>query len=56
MSKTVAISDDAHSVITKKQEEIYKKYRVKVRISDLVNVIVINNIDKAEELLGIGIE
>jgi len=51
--KTISISDDAHKAITDKQEEIYKKYKVKVRIYDLVSIIIIDDIDNAEKLLGL---
>lgn len=51
--KTISISEDAHKAITDKQEEIYKKYKVKVRIFDLVSIIIIDDIDNAEKLLGL---
>lgn len=51
--KTISISDDSHKAITDKQEEIYKKYKVKVRIYDLVSIIILGNIDSAERLLGL---
>ena len=51
--KTISISDDAHKAIIDKQEEIYKKYKVKVRIFDLVSIIIIDDIDNAEKLLGL---
>lgn len=51
--KTISISDDAHKAITDKQDEVYKKYKVKVRIYDLVSIIIIDDIDNAEKLLGL---
>lgn len=51
--KTISISDDAHQAITDKQDEIYKKYKVKVKIYDLVSIIIIDDIDNAEKLLGL---
>lgn len=53
MSKTVAISEDTHLLIVKKQTEIFEKYRVSVRISDLANTILRKFIDRAEEVLGL---
>lgn len=54
MAKTVAISDDVHILITKKQTEIFEKYRVTVRISDLTNTLLKNSIDRSEEFLCLG--
>ncbi len=51
--KTISISDGAHKAIIDKQGEIYKKYKVKVRIFDLVSIIIIDDIDSAEKLLGL---
>ena len=51
--KTISISDDAHEVIINKQKEIYDKYKVKVRIFDLVSIIILDDIDNAEKLLGL---
>lgn len=48
MSKTVAISDDIHILITEKQLELFKKYRVSVKIADLTEAAIkygINNVD-----------
>ena len=49
MSKTVAISDDIHILITKKQTEMFEKYRITTRISDLVNLAIKFGIDNAIE-------
>lgn len=49
MGKTVAIYDDVHILITKKQADIFEKYRITVRISDLVNVAIKYGIDNAVE-------
>lgn len=53
MSKTIAVSDNTHVLIVEKQMEIYKKYRVNVRIFDIADIILKNFIDKTEELLGL---
>lgn len=49
MGKTVAISDDVHLLITKKQISIFEKYRISVRISDIVNTAIKCGIDHAVE-------
>lgn len=51
--KTISISDDAHQAITDKQDEIYKKYKVKVKIYDLVSILILDDINNAEKLLGL---
>lgn len=48
MPKTVAISDDAHNLITEKKLELFKKYRITVKIADIVDAAIkhgINNVD-----------
>ncbi len=47
MSKTVAISDDNHTAIVKKQTYIFEEYGISVRISDLTNAAIRLGIDKA---------
>ncbi len=54
MGKTIAISEDIHALVIKKQAEIFEKYRVTIRISDLTDIILKNCIDKSEELLGLN--
>ena len=49
MPKTVAISDDVHILIIEKQLELFKKYRVSVKIADLTEAAIkhgIENVDK----------
>lgn len=49
MPKTVAISDDVHILITEKQLELFRKYRVSAKIADLTEAAIkygINNVDK----------
>lgn len=49
MSKTIAISDDIHILITEKQLELFKKYRINVKISDITEAAIkygINSVDK----------
>lgn len=53
MAKTVAIDEDVHGSVIRKQEEICKKYKAKVKISDIINVIMRTYIDKTEECLEI---
>lgn len=48
MPKTVAISDDTHILITEKRLELFKKYRIDVKISDITDAAIkygIKNID-----------
>lgn len=54
MSKTAPIPDDAHDLIVDKQTEIKRKYKVTVKISDIIAIIVKNNIHKMEKYLGLG--
>lgn len=53
MSKTVAIPDEIHTLVVDKQLEIRRKYKITVKISDLIAVIVKNNIDNAGKYLGL---
>lgn len=52
MSKTVAISDEVHMLISKKQF-IREKYKIYLNISDIANFVLKNNIDK--EIIRSGI-
>lgn len=56
MSRTVSIPDDIHALIVDKQLEIRRKYKITVRISDIIALIVKNNIDKIGEYLGLKSE
>lgn len=49
MGKTVAISDDMHTLVSKKKTELFEKYRISVRISDIVDKSIGHGIDKACE-------
>ena len=54
MAKTVSILDDVHTLIVRKQIDIFEKYKVKVKISDLIGVIIKDGISKSERLLFLG--
>jgi hypothetical protein len=49
MGKTVAISDDMHTLVSKKKTELFEKYKISVRIVDLVNKAIKYGVDKAYE-------
>ncbi len=51
MSKTVAISNDIHIRIVEKQTEIRKKYRVELKISEIVDMAIDNGIDNVDKIL-----
>lgn len=53
MARTVSIPDDIHALVVDKQLEIKRKYKMTVRISDIIALIVKNNIDKIGEYLGL---
>lgn len=44
MSKTVQIEDNIHNMIIDKRKEIKERYKVELKISDIVNKILENNI------------
>lgn len=46
MSKTAFIEDDIHQMVLDKQKEIKQKYGVDIRISDVVNKTLRENISK----------
>lgn len=50
MSKTVAISDDIHILITEKQLELFKKYRISVKISDITEAAIKYGIDNVDNV------
>lgn len=54
MTKTVAIYGNVHSLIVKKQKHIYEKYKVNLRISDMISAILRNYTNKTEELFSLG--
>lgn len=56
MSKTAPIHDDIHALIIDKQTELKRKYRITVKISDLIAIYVRHGIDKTEKLLGLKID
>lgn len=49
MGKTVAISDDIHTVVSKKKTELFEKYRISIRISDIVDKAIAHGIEDACE-------
>lgn len=53
MSKTASIPDDVHDLIIDKQMELKKKYRIYVKISDIIAVIIRNNIHNVGKYLGL---
>ena len=44
MSKTVLIEDNIHETIIAKRKEMKEKYKVELKISDIVNTVLENNI------------
>lgn len=53
MSKTAPIPDDIHALIIDKQTELKRKYRISVKISDIIAVVMKNNIHKIGKYLGL---
>jgi hypothetical protein len=51
MSKTVHIDDDAHTLVTKKQSEIKKKYNVSLKLSYMVSSIIREYVHGMEDIL-----
>lgn len=49
MGKTVAISDDIHTLVSEKKTELFEKYKISVRIADIVNKSIERGVDKACE-------
>lgn len=56
MSKTASIPDDAHTLILDKQRELKKKYKITVKISDLIAMYIKDSIRRTEKLLGLKSE
>ena len=52
MSKTAPIQDDVHALIVDKQLELKRRYKVSVKIADIIAILVKNNINKVGEYLG----
>ena len=52
MSKTAPIQDDVHALIVDKQLELKRRYKVSVKIADIIAMLVKNNINKVGEYLG----
>jgi hypothetical protein len=50
MPKTVAISDDTHTLITAKKLELFSKYRVTAKIADIVDVAIRFGIERVDEV------
>lgn len=46
MVKTVILEDNVHEMIKKRKEELKEKYKIEIKISDIVNNILIDNVDK----------
>ena len=53
MSKTAPIPDDVHALIIDKQTELKRRYRISVKISDIIAIVVKNNIHKVGRYLGL---
>lgn len=51
MPKTASIQDDIHTLIVEKQKEIFNKYRVYIRISDIIAMCIRNSISNIEETI-----
>ena len=56
MSKTAPILDQTHALIVNKQKEMKRKYRLTMKISDIIDVLVTKNINKLENFMGIHVE
>lgn len=56
MSKTAPIPDDIHTLITDKQRELKKKHKITVKISDIIALVMKNNINKVGKYLGLQSE
>jgi len=56
VSKTAPIPDDIHALIIDKQTELKRKYKITVKISDLIAIYVRYGIKKTEKLLGLKCE
>lgn len=52
MSKTAPLYDDTHALIVDKQIELKKKHKISVKIADVIDMLVKNNIHKIGEYIG----
>ncbi len=52
----IMINGDMYSLIFEKKREIRERYKMHIRISDAVAIIIQNSICDTEELLGLGKE
>lgn len=50
MPKTVAISDDTHTLISEKKLELFKKYRITIKISDITDAAIKNGIANVDSV------
>lgn len=53
MSKTAPIPDDVHALIVDKQTELKRRYKISVKISDIIAIVMRNNIDNIGKYLGL---
>lgn len=56
MSKTAPIPDDVHALITNKQRELKIKHKITMKISDIIGIVMKNNIDKLGKYIGLKSE
>jgi hypothetical protein len=54
--KTAQILDHTHKLIVDKQLEMKKKHRVAMKISDIIDILVTENIHMLEKYMGINAE
>lgn len=50
MPKTVGISDDMHTLVREKKLELFKKYKITVKIADIVNAAIKNCVDNIDSV------
>jgi hypothetical protein len=55
-TKTAPILDQTHTLIVNKQSELKKKHRIKMKISDIIDVIITKNINMLEKYMGLNVE
>lgn len=56
MSKTAPIPDDVHALIIDKQTELKRRHKISVKISDIIAIVMKNNIHKVGAYLGLKSE
>lgn len=56
MSKTAPIQDDIHELIVDKQTEMRRKYKINVKISDIIAACVKDSIKRAERFFGVNVD